>query len=82
VASRFLENITEASVQAREEIQEKSEVEVGEAAVDEGCEDCTAEFSSMWVNWDLDMGVNADCWDSCCGLWRVILGLESNTGRL
>jgi hypothetical protein len=50
MATRLLENTTEASVQAREEIQAESEAKVGEAKVDEGCEDCTIEFGPMWVN--------------------------------
>ena len=49
MASRFLENITEAPVQTREEIQEESEAKVGETEVDEGSEDCAVEFGSMWV---------------------------------
>lgn len=51
MAARLLENITEASVQTREEIQEEGEVKVGETKVDESCEDCAVEFGSMWVCW-------------------------------
>jgi hypothetical protein len=49
MAAGFLKNITEASVQAGEEIQEEGEAKVGETKVDKGCEDCAIEFCSMWV---------------------------------
>jgi hypothetical protein len=60
MASRFHENITEASVQAREEIQEESEAKVGEAEVDESCEDCAIRLGVMCVNAGLDTRTYAD----------------------
>ena len=69
MAPRLLENISEASIQTREKIQEEGEAKVGKAEVDESCEDCTIKFYSLWVYQLWHRCVDADL---LMQLWRFM----------
>jgi hypothetical protein len=57
MATRFLENFNETSVQTGEEIQEKSKAKVGKTEMDEGCEDCAAGVHCLWVVLAVGLGI-------------------------
>jgi hypothetical protein len=76
MATRFLEDLHEASIQTREEIQEESKAKVGETEMDEGCEDCTIGVDCLCVILASEVRAYAD---GCCshnGLRSVVFGLE------
>jgi hypothetical protein len=60
MATRFLQNFNETSIQTGAQIQKEGEAKVGKTEMDEGCEDGTTGIHCLWVVLAHDIRAYAD----------------------